>query len=202
MAGLGLSAGVADAGPFCYETGPGFEKCLDSPTGDYFHPIYQGPKLDDRYIPWVPSADPPPVIAPTSPPVNTNGGLSPAATAGCPEGSYVDPSNLNACLAATPGNDYISLAASSSNPELGGYGMAASQGQADEIAIAECTARTNSACQVAARAFHACAAYALGANGIIAGGVGPDPSAASADALHGAPGGRAAGGKCSEPPGN
>jgi hypothetical protein len=43
--GLGLSAGVANASPFCYQTGPGYEKCIDSPSGDYFHPIYQGPAL-------------------------------------------------------------------------------------------------------------------------------------------------------------
>lgn len=40
--GHGLCTGVADAGPFCYETGPGYEKCLSSPSGDYFNPIYVG----------------------------------------------------------------------------------------------------------------------------------------------------------------
>jgi len=49
--GFALSTGVAGAGPFCYETGPGYEKCLTSPSGDYFNPIYQGPKLDRPYIP-------------------------------------------------------------------------------------------------------------------------------------------------------
>lgn len=202
VAGLGFSTGVAGAGPFCYETGPGFEKCLSSPSGDYFHPIYQGPKLDDGNVPWIPSAGPPIIDSPASPPIDTSSGLGPAATAGCPEGSYVDPSNLSSCLAATPGNDYVALATSLSNPAAAGYGTATSQGQADQIAMAQCIARSNSACQVAARAFHACAAFALGANGIVVGGVGPDPSTAAADALNAAPGGRPLGGHCAEPPGN
>jgi hypothetical protein len=49
--GPGASTGVANARPFCYETGPGYEKCLDSPRGDYFNPIYLGP----RYSPWNPN---------------------------------------------------------------------------------------------------------------------------------------------------
>lgn len=202
ITGLGFSTGVASAGPFCYETGPGFEKCISSPSGDYFNPIYQGPKLDDRYIPWVPSAVPPPVRVPAPPPINITNGPGPAATAGCPEGSYVDPTNLSSCLPDTPGNDYVSLAASSSNPAAGAFGTAPTQGKADDIAIAQCVAGSNSACQVIARAYHACAAYALGANGIIVGGVGPDPSTASADALNAAAGGPALGGHCAEPPGN
>src|SRR6478752_2304397 len=60
VVGLGLSAGTASAGPFCYETGPGFEKCLSSPSGDYFNPIYQGPMLPDGYVPWSPPAPPAP----------------------------------------------------------------------------------------------------------------------------------------------
>jgi hypothetical protein len=66
--GLGLSTGTASAGPFCYETGPGFEKCLTSPSGDYFNPIYQGPKLPDGYVPWSPPAPPAPVNLPVMPP--------------------------------------------------------------------------------------------------------------------------------------
>src|SRR5690349_22295107 len=68
VVGLGLSAGTASAGPFCYETGPGFEKCLSSPSGDYFNPIYQGPKLPDGHVPWSPSAPPAPVYVPVLPP--------------------------------------------------------------------------------------------------------------------------------------
>lgn len=64
---LGLSIAVADARPFCYETGPGFQKCLDSPRGDYFNPIYAGPKIPDSYIPWVPDPAPSPIYVPQAP---------------------------------------------------------------------------------------------------------------------------------------
>lgn len=50
-AAAGLGTGIANARPYCYETGPGYQKCLDSPSGDYFNPIYQGPK----YSPWAPN---------------------------------------------------------------------------------------------------------------------------------------------------
>src|SRR5690349_2886702 len=71
VVGLGLSAGTASAGPFCYETGPGFEKCLSSPSGDYFNPVYQGPKLPDGYVPWSPPTPPAPVYVPVLPPQRT-----------------------------------------------------------------------------------------------------------------------------------
>lgn len=64
---LGLSIAVADARPFCYETGPGFQKCLDSPSGDYFNPIYAGPKVPESYIPWVPDTAPSPIYIPQAP---------------------------------------------------------------------------------------------------------------------------------------
>lgn len=64
---LGLSTAVADARPFCYETGPGFQKCLDSPSGDYFNPIYAGPKIPDSYIPSVPDTAPSPIYIPPAP---------------------------------------------------------------------------------------------------------------------------------------
>lgn len=64
---LGLSTGTADARPFCYETGPGYQKCIDSPSGDYFNPIYQGPKIyEGGNVPWVPTYNPP--VAPALPP--------------------------------------------------------------------------------------------------------------------------------------
>ncbi len=46
-AGFGVSIGVANAGPFCYDTGPGYQKCISSPSGDYFNPTYAGPKVFD-----------------------------------------------------------------------------------------------------------------------------------------------------------
>ena len=64
---LGLSIAVADARPFCYETGPGYQKCIDSPSGDYFNPIYQGPKIyEGGNVPWVPSV-PAPIYVPQAP---------------------------------------------------------------------------------------------------------------------------------------
>ncbi|WP_059016994.1 hypothetical protein [Mycobacterium sp. M26] len=44
-AGFAAPIGVANASPFCYDTGPGYQKCIDSPSGDYFNPTYQGPKV-------------------------------------------------------------------------------------------------------------------------------------------------------------
>lgn len=202
--GFALSTGVAGSGPFCYETGPGYEKCLTSPSGDYFNPIYQGPKLDRPYTPSFPIFSPPPPVSIPAPlPSNTGNGFGPGAPARCPEGMYVDPNNLSSCLAATPGNDYVALAASPGLPTAGAaYGGAASQGEADRIAMAQCVAGTNSTCEIIARAYHACAAIALAPNGSMVSGVGPDPNAAATAAMNAAPGGQALGGRCSEPPGN
>ena len=64
-----LCAGIASAGPFCYETGPGFQKCVDGSTGGYLTPIYQGPKIYDGVtVPWVPSAPPVYIPSPAVPP--------------------------------------------------------------------------------------------------------------------------------------
>jgi len=186
------AAGVANAGPFCYETGPGFEKCLSSPSGDYFNPIYQGPKLPDGYLPSVPYTPAPPLV-------DTN---TPTASTGCPSGSYVDPSNLSSCLPGTAGNDYVSLATPSGNPTGTMFGTATTQSEADEIAIAQCVTRAGAACLVTARAYHACVRLALDSSGAVVNGVGPDPNAAVAAALSAAPGGQVLGGYCADPPGN
>ncbi|QIV81752.1 DUF4189 domain-containing protein [Mycolicibacterium frederiksbergense] len=101
---------------------------------------------------------------------------------------YVDPNNLSTCLAATPGNDYVALAASPGLPTAGAaYGGAASQGEADRIAMAQCVAGTNSTCEIIARAYHACAAIALAPDGSMVSGVGPDPNAAATAAMNAAP---------------
>lgn len=63
---LALSAGVAVAAPFCFETGPGYQKCVVS--GHDLTPIYQGPKVfDGGNVPWVPTYSPP--VATAVPPV-------------------------------------------------------------------------------------------------------------------------------------
>jgi hypothetical protein len=65
------SAGVAAAAPYCYETGPGYQKCVDGSTGGYFDPIYQGPKVfSGGNVPWVPTYSPP--AAPAIPPANSS----------------------------------------------------------------------------------------------------------------------------------
>jgi hypothetical protein len=197
---LGVPTGVASASPFCFETGPGYEKCLTSPSGDYFNPIYQGPKMPDGYVPWVPSAPAPAVSVPAPPLIDTNSSATLAT--GCPAGSYVDPANLSSCLPSTAGNDYVSLATSPSNVAATAFGTATGQGEADAIAMAQCVARSNSACLVAARAYHACAQIALDTNGAVVAGVGPDIGSATAAALDAAPGGRVLGGHCADPPGN
>lgn len=202
MTSLALSAGLATAGPYCYETGPGFEKCISSPSGDYFNPIYAGPKVDHKYLPWVPTFISPPISGPAPPPIDAGDNIPATPTTGCPDGTYVDPTNLSSCVLSTPGNDYVALAASPSMPTAAAFGAATNQGEADQIAIAQCIAGTNSACQVVARAYHACAAIALSPNGNLAGGTGHNLDAATAAALNSAPGGHALGGRCSEPPGN
>lgn len=65
-AALELSTGTANAGPYCYETGPGYQKCVDGSSGGFFNPIYQGPKVvDNGSLPWAPSYVPPPAYAPS-----------------------------------------------------------------------------------------------------------------------------------------
>lgn len=62
---LGVSTAVADARPFCFETGPGYQKCVTS--GHDLTPIYQGPKIyEGGNVPWVPTYSPP--VAPVLPP--------------------------------------------------------------------------------------------------------------------------------------
>lgn len=57
-----LYPAVAHASPFCFETGPGYQKCVTS--GHDLTPIYQGPTIyTGGNVPWVPSP-PPPVYIP------------------------------------------------------------------------------------------------------------------------------------------
>lgn len=66
---FGASSAVADAAPYCYETGPGYQKCVGGGgSNDYFNPIYEGPKVfDSGNVPWAPAYSPP--AAPVMPPV-------------------------------------------------------------------------------------------------------------------------------------
>lgn len=77
---LGLSAGVATASPYCYETGPGYQKCVDGSSGGFFSPIYQGPQIrDNGSLPWAPAYSAPPAYVPPpiylpAPPASSNVG--------------------------------------------------------------------------------------------------------------------------------
>lgn len=63
---VGLSTGVAAARPFCFETGPGYQKCVNS--GHDLTPIYQGPKIyEGGNVPWIPDSAPSPIYIPQAP---------------------------------------------------------------------------------------------------------------------------------------
>jgi hypothetical protein len=121
-------------------------------------------------------------------------------TAGpCPPGYYVSPDDLTMCLPPTPGNTFVSIAASTTTG-LAGWGSAHSMEEADRIAIAQCTANTNSVCSVVANASNGCVAYAVdAATRTIGGGAGPDPSSAAANALFGLANGEILTVRCSRP---
>jgi hypothetical protein len=97
-AALALSTDVANARPFCYETGPGYQKCVDGSTGGYFDPIYQGPKVyDGGNVPWVPTYIPP--AAPALPPAagpNPVDALADAVLANIQNTLNADPANAQA----------------------------------------------------------------------------------------------------------
>jgi hypothetical protein len=69
VAGALTSTGVATAGPYCYDTGPGYQKCVSGGSGsDYLNPLYQGPKIYSGVnTPWAPPspAYAPPVYSPS-----------------------------------------------------------------------------------------------------------------------------------------
>ena len=88
VAPLGLSSGTAAASPYCYETGPGYQKCVDGSSGGFFNPIYQGPQIrDNGALPWAPRYNPapayipPPVYLPPAPPAGAN--VGPALGSDC-----------------------------------------------------------------------------------------------------------------------
>jgi hypothetical protein len=119
---------------------------------------------------------------------------------GCPPGTYTNPDDLSgACLPGTPGNHYVAVAFSHSTG-LAGWGTADSQGQADQIALAQCVANTNSVCQVIVGTHNGCVAYAVAGDGSVAqGGAGVDTASASDDALSKLPGGNVMWAQCSAP---
>lgn len=74
---VGALSPVARASPFCYDTGPGYQKCISSPSGDYFNPIYAGPKVYGGSGPGYDSGYP----DSTWTPANTSGPTNPIASA-------------------------------------------------------------------------------------------------------------------------
>ena len=128
--------------------------------------------------------------------VATSGGAA-AESPVCGPGTYVSPDDLNVCLPATAGNDYVALAYSPSTG-AGGWGTADTQDRANQIAMAQCVASSNSVCQVIAAVHHGCAAYAIDAeSGVVQGGTGADGASAAADALRGLPRGVVSAVQCS-----
>ncbi|MCV7359158.1 hypothetical protein [Mycolicibacterium fluoranthenivorans] len=60
-----VSSDIASAAPFCFKTGPGYQKCVVS--GHDLTPIYQGPEVfTGGNVPWVPTYTQP--AAPAIPP--------------------------------------------------------------------------------------------------------------------------------------
>lgn len=118
---------------------------------------------------------------------------------GCPPGYYVSPDDLSVCLPPTAGNNFVSIAASTTNGRAG-WGSGSSYEEADRIAIAQCVANSGSVCSVVANAGSGCVAYAIDAVAHqFGGGSGPDPDTAAADALDGLANGEVATVQCSRP---
>ncbi len=139
--------------------------------------------------------------APQAPAAARTGFPPPAApaTGPCPPGYYISPNDLTVCLPPTPGNMFVSIAVSAVTGQ-GGWGSGPSMEEADRIALAQCTANTNSLCSVVANAGYGCVAYAVdAASGKSSGGSGPDPASAVADALHGLANGEVVTVRCSHP---
>ncbi|MBI3226496.1 MAG: DUF3761 domain-containing protein [Mycolicibacterium cosmeticum] len=100
-------------------------------------------------------------------------------------------------LIATGGNDeYVALAISPVTAQVG-WGTAGSQGRADEIAVSECAAASNSLCKVAAEMHNGCAAIVIG-SGMFFGGYGVTTAEAVLSASSNLPNGRVAGVQCSK----
>jgi len=144
------------------------------------------------------------VIAMPAPHAPAAVGASPplpaAPTTGpCPPGYYVSPDDLTECLPPTPGNMFVSIAASTTTGQAG-WGSGGSMEEADRIAVAQCTANTNSVCSVVTNAGNGCVAYAVdAATRTIGGGAGPDPASAAADALLGLANGEVLTVQCARP---
>lgn len=101
---------------------------------------------------------------------------------------------------AAADDDFVALAVSAGTGRAAGWGTAASQDQADQVALAHCTAEAGDACVVVAGTRNGCASVAFDrVSGRFQGGSGPDTTASTADALArlGSPNGRIKATHCS-----
>ncbi len=90
-------------------------------------------------------------------------------------------------------DDFVALAVSVGSGRAAGWGTGGSQDQANQIALAHCTAEAGDVCQVVAGTRNGCASVAFDrVSGRFQGGSGPDTTASAADALAklGSPNGR------------
>lgn len=141
------------------------------------------------------------VVALPPPQVKASTGLwpRPPAAGPCPPGYYVSPDDLAVCLPPTPGNFFVSIAASTTTGQAG-WGAGSSVEESDRIAIAQCTNLTNSVCSLVANVGNGCVAYAIDeAARTFGGGAGPDPASAVNDALDGLANGEVLTVRCSTP---
>ncbi|OBJ09408.1 DUF4189 domain-containing protein [Mycobacterium sp. 1465703.0] len=101
---------------------------------------------------------------------------------------------------ASADDDFVALAVSVGTGRAAGWGTASSQDEANQVALAHCTAEAGDVCQVVAGTRNGCASVAFDrASGRFQGGSGPDTTTATADALAklGSPNGRIKATHCS-----
>jgi hypothetical protein len=97
-------------------------------------------------------------------------------------------------------DDFVALAVSVGSGRAAGWGTGGSQDQANQIALAHCTAEAGDACEVVAGTRNGCASVAFDrVSGRFQGGSGPDTTASANDALArlGSPNGRVKSTHCS-----
>lgn len=79
---------------------------------------------------------------------------------------------------------FVALAVSVGSGRAAGWGTGASQDQANQVALAHCTAEAGDVCEVVAGTRNGCASVAFDRlSGRFQGGSGPDTTASTADAL-------------------
>ncbi|OBB90732.1 DUF4189 domain-containing protein [Mycobacterium sp. 852002-40037_SCH5390672] len=101
---------------------------------------------------------------------------------------------------ASAEDDFVALAVSVGSGRAAGWGTGGSQDQANQLALAHCTAEAGDVCEVVAGTRNGCASVAFDrVSGRFQGGSGPDSTASTSDALAklGSPNGRIKATHCS-----